>query len=167
MALQLFLNITLMLFFMYCYAYIGATTIEATNRGLSDAAWPQALITIGIIFFIINIFAIIKNIPKEERNLGYFKQIDVSSFFKDKLFVGMLFMLAYSFALDYFGFITSSVAMFAAYGRLLGQKDKKKMIISSLIAVAIFYVVFGMGLGIMLPRGKGIFRTMALFIETL
>jgi hypothetical protein len=75
-------------------------------------------------------------------------------------------MLVYAAVLDTVGFLVSSVILFLLYSRLLGEKKIKVLLLSSVGCVILLYLIFDVVLGIMLPRGTGIFRTMALFIES-
>ncbi len=168
MIFQLAFNIILTVFLIYCYSYIGATTSSSVSPGdIGEAAWPQTLIALTVFFLILNILTLFRKIPKEDRSLSNIDGTYFVNFFKSKLFVGMLILFIYSRVLGSIGFIISSLILFVSYARLLGEKSPKKLVITSLIAVTIFYIVFGVGLGIMLPRGTGVFRSFALFIESL
>ncbi len=168
MIFQLSFNIIIAVFLVYCYFYIGTANSANISPGdIGEAAWPQTLIVLALIFLVLNIVTLIKKMPKEEKEVIKFNASYFMDFFKSKLFVGMAILVVYSQILQFLGFVVSSLLLFVAYARLLGEKDPKKLAIVSVIAITIFYIVFGVGLGIMLPRGQGVFRTFALFLESL
>jgi putative tricarboxylic transport membrane protein len=58
--------------------------------------------------------------------------------------------------------------MFAVYAVLTGQKKASSVVALSAILITLgIYFVFQRGLGIMLPRGYGFLRDIALFLESL
>lgn len=164
MVLELAFNIALLVFFVYCYFYVGAKAPESVPGMMNGAEWPQILIVLLVIFLAINIFKIVQNKKKVENIKINF---DIKKIVKSKLFIGIILLLLYSYALDYLGFIVNSLIFFVLYSRLLGEKRIKVLLLSALVSVAVLYLIFNTTLGIMLPRGTGIFRTFALFIESL
>lgn len=167
MALELLFNGVLALFFIYCFFYIGSIAPEPQPGTMDAAQWPQLLLGLLVIFLIINMYNIYKNTPKKERNLSAITEIKLGGFYKNKLFLGIASLFVYSFALDYLGFIVSSFLFSVAYSRLLGEKRFTRLLLYSFLSVAVLYFLFSKGLNIMLPRGVGIFRNFALFLETL
>jgi len=72
----------------------------------------------------------------------------------------------YTVLLEPLGFLVSSLVMFASYARLNGQKNVKVLVLTTVLITFGLYFVFSRGLGIMLPRGYGFLRDMALFLES-
>lgn len=164
MAQELLFNVSLLVFFIYCYFYVGATAPDPVPGQMDGAQWPQIILVLLVIFIGINIFKVIKNKKEGE---GYKIEFNFVKIVKSKLFIGSVLLLVYAYVLDYIGFIFGSISFFMIYSRLLGQKKITKLILSSVICVVILYVLFNTVLGIMLPRGTGIFRNFALFVESI
>ncbi len=164
MAAELIFNVGLLVFFVYCFFFVGGIIKEPYPNMLDAAEWPRILLGLLIICLIANIVKIYMGKKSGESFKINFKLKEIV---KSKFFVGSALMLIYSIVLDYAGFITSSIIFFALYSYLLGQRNWKKLIFSSLFSVVALYVIFNGMLDIMLPRGIGAFRNFALFLETL
>jgi len=162
--LELSFNVALLLFFIYCYFYVGSKAPESVPGMMNGAEWPQILILLLVIFLAINIFKIAKN-KNKSKNIKI--NFDINKIVKSKLSIGIILLLLYSYALDNIGFIVDSLIFFMLYSRLLGEKRIKVLLISAFVSVTVLYLIFNTALGIMLPRGTGIFRTFALFIESI
>lgn len=164
MAQELLFNVGLIIFFIYCYFYVGAIAPEKVQGQMDGAQWPQIILVLLIIFIGINIYKIAKNGKKGE---DFKINFDIAKIVKSKLFIGSILLILFALSLNYIGFIFGSILFFMLYSRLLGQKNIIKLILSSVISVVILYVLFNTVLDIMLPRGTGIFRTFALFLESI
>ena len=140
---------------------------QSAPTELGAEQWPQLLITALIILLFVNMYNIYKNTPSEKRNFTSISGISVPSMVKSKLFWGIVIIFAYAFALEPFGFILSTVVMFALYAVLTGQKKPAVVALSAILITIGIYFVFQRGLGIMLPRGYGFLRDIALFLESL
>lgn len=164
MALELLFNAGLLVFMIYSFIYIGAIKADPIPGILDAAEYPRILLGLLIMLFVFNII----NILKKRKEGETFKiEFDFKKIIKSKLFIGIVLLFLFGVALDYIGFITGSIVFFMLYSRLLGEKSIKKLAISSIVSVGILYVLFNSMLGIMLPRGTGVFRTFALFLESL
>lgn len=164
MALELLFNAGLLIFLIYSFFYIGNVESEPTPGLLDAVEYPRILLGLLIIFLTINII----NILRKRKEGETFKiEFDIKKIVKSKLFIGIVFLFLYVFALDYIGFIAGSIIFFLLYSRLLGEKSIPKLLISAFLSVGILYILFNSMLGIMLPRGTGVFRTFALFLESL
>lgn len=164
MALELAFNIGMLLFFIYCFIYVGVTAPEKIPGQMDGAQWPQILLGLLVIFLAMNIYKVYKNRKDGETfNINF----DIKEFVKNKLFIGSVLLIVYTLALDFTGFIVTSIIFFMLYSRLLGEKRVKTLLLSSVISVVTLYVMFNIMLSIMLPRGIGIFRTFALFLESI
>lgn len=165
MILELLFNGALLIFFIYSYFYIGATTPEPPPGRMASAQWPQIILGILIVLFIINIINVIRT--KKETNEKTSFNLDIKSFLTNKLFIAIVIVIIFTYSLDYIGFIPGAIILFLIYSRLLGQEKVSTLILTSIIGVAAFYLLFNVILGITLPRGTGIFREFALFLESL
>lgn len=167
MILELLFNVALLLLFIFMYWYIGATMPESASTELGAEQWPRLIIVGLIILMVINIYKIYKETPAEKRNANEFKNISLKSIVMNKLFGGIIIVLLYAAILERFGFILSTLIGFSLYSALLGERRIKTLAITSILITFGSYFVFARGLGIMLPRGYGILRDLALLLETL
>ncbi|MEA4960749.1 tripartite tricarboxylate transporter TctB family protein [Lutispora sp.] len=167
MALQLLFNGALMLFFVYCYFYVGSIAPEPEPGTIDGAQWPQMLIILLVFFLAVNMYKIYKKTPKEERNFNPISGVNFANICKNKLFIGIVILFIYAFALEYLGFILSSFLLCLTYSRLLGEKRVSQLFLYSFLSVAILYFLFSKGLNIMLPRGVGLLRDFALMLESI
>lgn len=165
--MELLFNIVLIVFFAISYVYVGATMPKSSDLELGAEQWPQLLITALIILLFVNIYNIYKNTPAEKRHFKSITGISIPAITKSKLFWGIVIIFAYAFALEPFGFILSTIVMFAFYAVLTGQKKPSVVALNALLITLGIYFVFQRGLGIMLPRGIGFLRDIALFLESL
>lgn len=133
---------------------------------LNPDVWPKVIIVLLEICLIINIIQIIKrNKGKENFTIGAFIA-SVPTFFKSKMFLGMVIMVAASFILEPLGFIVTCFFVLFAYGALLGEKKIVNLAIFAVAVTFILYVVFSGLLSVNLPRGTvGFLRDFALMIE--
>ncbi|MDY4067098.1 tripartite tricarboxylate transporter TctB family protein [Bullifex sp.] len=60
----------------------------------------------------------------------------------------------YLVVLRYLGFLISTMILLGAIVRLLGEKNWVKVILISVVTSLIIYFLFGVYLGVMLPKGK-------------
>jgi len=165
--MELLFNIVLIVFFAISYVYVGATMPKSSDLELGAEQWPQLLITVLIILLFVNIYNIYKNTPAEKRHFKSITGISIPAIVKSKLFWGIVIIFAYAFALEPFGFILATIVMFAFYAVLTGQKKPSVVALNALLITIGIYFVFQRGLGIMLPRGMGFLRDIALFLESL
>lgn len=164
MALELLFNAGLLIFFIYSYFYIGLVEADV-NPGILDAVeWPRILLGLLIVLLVFNI---INTLKKRKEGETFKIEFDIKKIIKSKLFIAIVLLFIYVVALDYTGFIVSSIIFFMLYSRLLGEKSIPKLVISSILSVGILYIIFNTMLGINLPRGTGVFRSFALFLESL
>ena len=164
MASELVFNGILLLFTIYCFVIIGDLPDGTSTDTLTASMYPRIIIGLLIVLFVSNMINIYKNKKEGET----FKiDFSIEKIVKNKMFIGSVLLLIYTFALDYTGFIISSLVFFGAYSYLLGERRVKILVLSSLVSVVAIYVLFDGLLGIMLPRGTGVFRNFALFVESL
>lgn len=162
---ELIFNGLMLLFFIYCFFYIGATVPPASNKELGAAQWPQILLALLVIFLVVNIVKIIKNL-KNVSDDGKLSTSQLKSFLTGKMFIGIVTIFVLTFLLNYIGFVPACILFLLAYSRLLGEKRWWFNLICAVLITAVLYLVFSRCLSILLPRGEGIFRTFALLLET-
>jgi hypothetical protein len=165
--MELLFNIVLVIFFAYAYYYIGVSVPKSPATELGAEQWPQLIITGLIILLLLNMYNVYKNAPAESRHFKSITGLNFPAMLKSKLFAGIVIIFAYSFALEPFGFLLSTLIMFATYARLNGQKSVKVIALTTILITFGVYFVFSKGLGIMLPRGMGFLRDIALFFESI
>lgn len=165
LTLDLIFDIGLLIFSIFCYIYIGATTPGSGINELGAAFWPQLILSIMMILLVVNIRNTIKK-NKEEKKTA-FTTGNIQEFFKSKLFIGMIFVILMALLLETLGFLLTTFLFITAYCWLLGERRIHIMILVGIISTIILYLIFSVGLQIMLPRGIGFLRNFALMIENL
>lgn len=146
------------------FIMIGADPAAAASENeLGAAFWPQMILVIIIILSAINIIITIKKLKKEGKTIT--SDIDVAGFFKSKLFIGMIAVAILALILPIIGFIPSCILFLIGYGVLLNAPSLPKLIIASVLITIVIYILFQGVLDIMLPRGTGFFRELALAFE--
>lgn len=166
MTVELIFNAAMLLFFVYCYFYIGATLPKSGSNELGAEQWPQVILVLLCILLAVNVYKIyrgLKDVPAEKK----ISSDMIKGFFTSKLFIGIILVFVLAFILGYIGFIPSCLLFMMAYCRLLGEKRWGRNFLISLVITAILFLLFYLGLSIMLPRGVGIFRQFALMLETI
>ena len=80
-------------------------------------------------------------------------------------FIGVLgSIILFIFLNSVLGFFLSSLILVASLMRLLGNREKLKILIVTLCAAALFTVLFGRVLSVPLPRGMGIIRDISYLV---
>ena len=167
MALKILINGVLAAFFGYCIVYVNGSVPPSNPGEMGAAVWPTAILVLLVLCLLGNMFKIYKDTPADQRNMSSITSINFAGLFKEKLFWGIVVMAAYALTMDYIGFIVGSLIFCMIFSFLLGQKNVLRLFIFALIATVVLYLLFYKGMGIMLPRGMGPFRTLALSIESL
>ena len=134
---------------------------------LGAEQWPQLILRALILLIIVNMVKIYRATPAENRNLKEISDINIPAMLKNKLFLGIIIILLYAFSLDLAGFILSTFIFIIVYARLIGEKRIKVLLGSSMAMTLGLYFLFARGLSIMLPRGFGILRSLALMLESI
>ena len=140
---------------------------KSPSTELGAEQWPQLILGTLIILIVVNIVKVFRSTTKANRNIDEIKNIKLQAILKSKLFIGTILVLAYAFSLEAAGFILSTYMFLMIYGRLIGEKRMKVLLISGFGVTFGAYFLFAKGLSIMLPRGYGVLRNFALFLETL
>ncbi len=164
--LELLFNFVLMVFFSYCFYFIGVSMPKSLPTELGPEQWPQLILGALIVLIGVNMYNIYKKTPISQRNFDEIKAIRLMPIFKSKLFIGIVIIFAYTFTLEPLGFLLSSIVMFAAYALLQGERRPLVLAAVSIGITLMIYFIFSKGLGIMLPRGYGVLRDLALLLES-
>ena len=169
MALELIVNLLLLIFSVVCFFYVGATMPASAVNELGAEQWPQALLILLAIALVWNIIKYFKSHTKEEIKAAFRSFLpDTLHFFKSKLFIGMAIVVAMAVLYEPLGFMTTSFLFLIAYSFLLGERRWWVPIVYALAITLILYIGFSVLLGVMLPRGQVPFlRNFALFVESL
>jgi hypothetical protein len=168
MALELIVNVLLLLGSIICFGYVGSTMPISPDNELGAEQWPQALLFLLIIAIIWNIVSYFKKNKKDDIATAFREFFPgIVSFVKSKLFIGMIILIAMAFLYEPLGFLFTSIFFLAGYGVLLGERRPVRIAISSVAITLLLYVGFSVFLGIMLPRGELEFiRNIALLLES-
>ncbi len=170
--LELAFNSIILIFTAYCFWYIGASIPTPDPGKMGAGAWPQLLL--GALFFLImiNIYNVIKKNKNhknnedgnsEENKKSY--PIIIREILKHKFLWGSLILFTYTLILDQLGFLLSTVLFVFSYMSLLSEKRLRVKIIASIVITIVIYLLFTKALQVPLPRGTGIFREVALWLE--
>ncbi|GHV19408.1 hypothetical protein FACS189494_00900 [Spirochaetia bacterium] len=169
MALELIVNVLLMVASVFCFWYVGATMPKSPDSEMGAEQWPQILLVLLIIAIGYNLYNYFRKNKKEDIKaalLDFFP--GVVRFVKSKLFIGMIMLVAMSFLYEPLGFIVTCPLFMIGYGVLLGARKPLPLIISALAITLILYISFSVFLGVMLPRGYVPFlRSAAFFLESI
>ena len=167
MALELIVNILLLVASVFTFWYVGATMPSSPQNELGAEQWPQLLLIMLILCIVYNIFSYFRKNKKEDIAASFADFFPgILRLVKSKLFVGMVILVVMAAIYEPLGFIATCFLFMVAYGFLLGAKKPVRLIIVSLLIMLILYIGFGVLLGVMLPRGYVPFlRNIAYFLE--
>lgn len=169
MALELIVNILLLILSAVCFWQVGATMPKSADSELGAEQWPQALLFLLIVAIGWNLVNYFRKHKKEEilqAFAGFFPGLAV--FLKSKLFFGMILLIVMAFLYEPLGFLVTCLLFMGGYGVLLGEKRPVRLAASSLLITMLLYIGFSVFLGILLPRGYIPFlRSAALALESL
>jgi len=166
--LELLFNAGLVAFFGYAYFFIGTSVPATQGPGWGAEVWPQAILLMLMVLLSINMYQIYrKGKSTKTLDLAQLRRFSLAAFIKSKMFLAMASLAIYALSLQVAGFILSTLVFFMVYARIVGQKNVKILAISSFVATFAVYFVFSRALGVMLPRGVGILRVFAIFLESL
>jgi hypothetical protein len=169
MALELIVNVLLLLFSAFCFWYVGATMPASPDSEIGAEQWPQALLVLLMIAIAWNIFKYFQNHKKEEIKTAFADFIPgIIRFLKSKLFIGMVILVIMALVYEPLGFMATSLLFLIGYGVLLGEHRPLVLIVSSCIIMVILYIGFSVFLGVILPRGYiPALRNLALLVESI
>jgi hypothetical protein len=169
MALELIVNVILIIASIFCYWYVGATMPISPHSEMGAEQWPQILLILLIIAIGFNIFKYFRKNKIEDIKAAFFDFLPgIVRFVKSKLFIGMVLLMVMAILYEPLGFITTCPLFMISYGILLGARKPLPLILSSLGITLLLYIGFSVFLGVMLPRGYIPFlRSAAFFLESI
>jgi hypothetical protein len=168
MALELIVNVLLLLFSIFSFWYVGATMPVSPDNELGAEQWPQALFFLLIAAIGYNIFKFFKTHKQEDIKAAFADFFPgIGRFLKSKLFIGMVILVVMALAYEPLGFVTTCTLFLISYGFLLGERRIPVLALASLVIMLLLYIGFSVFLGVLLPRGYvPPLRNMALFLES-
>ncbi|MDR2247613.1 MAG: tripartite tricarboxylate transporter TctB family protein [Treponema sp.] len=169
MALELIVNVLLLVFSAVCFWYVGATMPVSPQNELGAEQWPQALLVLLMIAIAYNIVKFFKAHKKEEIAAAFGDFFPgLSRFLKSRLFKGMVIVVVMALLYEPLGFVMTSALFLVSYSILLGERRPLMLALSSVGIMLLLYIGFSVFLGVLLPRGYIPFlRNFALFLESL
>jgi len=169
MALELIVNVLLLAASVFTFWYVGATMPSSAPSELGAEQWPQLLLIMLIIATCYNLFNFFRKNKKEDITASFADFFPgILRLVKSKLFLGMIILVVMAAIYEPLGFLTTCLLFMVSYGFLLGARKPLKLILVSLLITFILYVVFGVLLSLMLPRGYIPFlRNIAISLEIL
>jgi len=169
MALELIVNVLLLIAAFFCFWYVGATMPVSKPDEMGAEQWPQILLVLLIIAIGYNLFKYFRKNKKEDiiaALADFFPSI--IRLVKSKLFIGMILLVVMGFLYEPLGFLATCFLFMLSYGFLLGARKPLPLVLSSFGIMLAFYVIFAALLGVMLPRGYVPFlRNVAYFLESI
>ena len=167
MALELIVNVLLMVASVFCFWYVGATMPQSPDNELGAEQWPQLLLILLIIAIGYNIFSYFKKNKKEDIAASFADFFPgIARLLKSKLIIGMIMLVVMAAVYEPLGFIATCWLFMTGYGMLLGAKKPLPLILTAFVIMLILYITFSVFLGVMLPRGYVSFlRNIAYFLE--
>lgn len=157
-------------FFAYCYWYIGISTPASVPGTMGADVWPKVLLVMLIILLSFNIIKVYRSKWKsgeksQSSEKSQANSILISEMYKNKFLWGSIILLAYSLLLEFLGFILSTILFMLAYMTLLSEKRWWFKAIAGVATAFVLYALFAKILMVSLPRGVGILRDFALWLE--
>lgn len=140
---------------------------------MGGIVWPVILCALLVILLAVNsirVFFQIKGKQIEPPSDSVARErckLSIKSIIRNKLVIGIATILLYAILLERIGFLCSTPLFIYVYMCLLGQRKVPVKVITALAATFALYFLFSALLQVPLPRGYGLFRNIALAIETL
>lgn len=169
MAIELIVNILLLIFSGFCLYNVSTTMPKSAANELGAEQWPQVLLVLMILAICWNIFKFFKTNKKEEIAASFREFFpSVGRFLKSKLFVGMVIVCIMALMYEPVGFMATCFLFMIAYSFLLGERRPWMLLLTAVVVTLVLYIGFSVFLGVLLPRGQVPFlRNFALFVESL
>lgn len=131
---------------------------------MGPVAWPMILCVLLLVLLSANVWRILQKSKSAGESLA--EKCDIKQLLSGRLLTGIGIMLLYGILLDKIGFLFSTPLFIFAYMTVLGQKKISVKVITAAAATIVLYLLFNGLLQVPLPRGYGIFRSVALMAET-
>ena len=167
MIYELLFSGALFVFAGYCLFYITTTVAVSTvSDPLGSAFWPQILLVLLMITLALNIYNLLKKVPKDADIFEPIKRFDLKSALTNPMFLGAAGLLVYAALLNTTGFLLTSFVLCMYFCYILGERRLWVLPAFSFVTVVVLFLMFYKGMGIQMPRGTITFlRNFALFVE--
>jgi len=146
---------------------IDSNNIRILNNDAGARYWPMTILGIAVFIFSVKVRRIWKNLPKEERRFRFTDTFRLKEPGTQKLLLAFILLVAYATLLPYGGFILTTILFSAALCCILGSRSALKSLLGGVAVAMPIYVIFGLLLGIRLPRGIGVLHHISLWFEML
>lgn len=164
MGIEIIVNAVMLLGAIFCYWSVGQDIPPPTVPGAMDAAvWPRLLLAGLIVALAFNLRAVYKANAAPDAK----KEISFAEFFTPRFLAAAVLLIVYSIMLDYTGFLLTTFVFFAVFSTLIGLRKTGQMLLGSVLVTVFMYLIFQVGLQVMLPRGTGVFRAANIWLEVL
>ena len=132
---------------------------------MGAAAWPLILCALLILLLSANVIKILK----EQKGADAVLKMNghIGQLLTGKFTIGIVVMFLYGIFLEKIGFLFSTPIFIFTYMTVLGQKKVSVKVVTALIATCVLYLLFDVLLQVPLPRGYGLFRDVALLVESM
>lgn len=167
MAIDLFFNLLLFLFFGYCMVDSFKLVNLPGADPMGSAMWPQIILALLLVCLLVNMRNIIKKNKAEPDKVEKLNLQTIKKFFTSKLFIGMVLAVALAVLMEPLGFIITCALFVMGYGVLLGMRKYLQLGLLSVGISFLLFFLFSKGLSIMLPRGIGFIRNFTLMLESI
>lgn len=144
--------------FFYMFT-LGIPTIAGFER-MTPSFWPRFnLVGIAILAAVI----LLRSLLKPEKRIPAEKKEGTKRGMTGLLIcVGILFL--FIFLMPYLGFLITAFLSTSALMYALGERRKRSIFLTSLVLVAIIYVVFGKLMYVPMPRGVSIIQELSYYL---
>lgn len=132
---------------------------------MGAVTWPLILCVLLIVLLSVNLWKILRK--SGGLKAVFIKKYDAKQLLASKFASGMMIMLLYGILLERIGFLFSTPLFIFAYMTVLGQRRVQVKVSTAAAATIVLYLLFNILLQVPLPRGYGIFRSMALTVESI
>ena len=160
---ELTFNGFLLVFFIYAFLYMYRTAPDPLPGQIGSEVWPLIVLGVLIVLLIANIYQILR------KNKGSLHFADLLTgtgvFLKSKMPRQIVLLFLYVVIMEYIGFVPATFLLCFGSVLLIGGAGIKTAPIAAILITAVIYMIFEWGLDVMLPRGYGIWRDLALMLE--
>jgi hypothetical protein len=159
-------TLSIILACVVCLLNLLMNTGEVTAYDtVGPTTWPVILASLIIVLLVVHL------VKLAEKNGGlHFEEklvFSAKTFLTHKMFLLTALIAVYIAGLNMIGFIICTPVLIYLAMSIIGQKNVKVKIICCIAIMIILFILFNKILGVPLPRGYGIFRTMAIAVERL
>ncbi|GEM_PF-2235476 len=149
-------GIILLLCSVIVYFNMGIESRADIAQGISESAWPTALL---VILALLSIAMILSDLKKNKEKSDIKKMVSgLVSKGSLRLVAGIVVFFIYIFALDVLGFLIATPILLGCLLYLIGFRGAKILIPSPIIVTIAMALLFSTLIHVPLPEGTSIFR---------